>query len=123
MIPSTSAGRTWISGVISDGCGRSSKAWNSVIFAMAYRSVEESSRPCDCSQPEMAARLTWKPYMHDPTLEHFLPRVTNPALIVWGREDRIVPLECGELYRRARVRLRSVEARRHAAAAVQAEET
>ena len=29
----------------------------------------------------------------------------------------------GELYRRARVRLRSVEARRHAAAAVQAEET
>ena len=27
--------------------------------------------------------------------------MTNPALIVWGREDRIVPVECGELYRRA----------------------
>jgi pimeloyl-ACP methyl ester carboxylesterase len=50
---------------------------------------------------EMTARLTWKPYMHNPTLAHFLPRVSNRTLIVWGREDRIVPLECGEMYRRA----------------------
>jgi pimeloyl-ACP methyl ester carboxylesterase len=50
---------------------------------------------------EMSARLTWKPYMHNPRLAHFLPRVTNPALIVWGREDRIVPVECAEQYRRA----------------------
>jgi pimeloyl-ACP methyl ester carboxylesterase len=38
--------------------------------------------------------------MHDPRLSAFLPRVTNPTLIVWGREDRIVPVECGEQYRR-----------------------
>jgi pimeloyl-ACP methyl ester carboxylesterase len=49
---------------------------------------------------EMAARLTWKPYMHDPRLPHFLPRVTNRALIVWGRQDRLVPLVCGEQYRK-----------------------
>jgi pimeloyl-ACP methyl ester carboxylesterase len=49
---------------------------------------------------EMTARLTWKPYMHNPRLAHFLPRVSNPTLIVWGREDRIVPVECGEQYRR-----------------------
>jgi pimeloyl-ACP methyl ester carboxylesterase len=49
---------------------------------------------------EMAARLTWKPYMHNPRLEQFLPRVANPTLIVWGRDDRIVPVECGEQYRR-----------------------
>jgi pimeloyl-ACP methyl ester carboxylesterase len=48
---------------------------------------------------EMTARLTWKPYMHNPRLPHFLPRVTNPVLIVWGREDRIVPVVCGEQYR------------------------
>src|SRR5207245_5118773 len=48
---------------------------------------------------EMAARLTWKPYMHNPRLAHFLPRVTNPTLIVWGREDRAVPVECREQYR------------------------
>jgi pimeloyl-ACP methyl ester carboxylesterase len=49
---------------------------------------------------EMAARLTWKPYMHNPRLPHFLPRVTNRTLLVWGREDRIVPVVCGEQYRR-----------------------
>ena len=49
---------------------------------------------------EMTARLTWKPYMHSPRLPHFLPRVTNPTLVVWGREDRLVPLVCGEQYRR-----------------------
>jgi len=49
---------------------------------------------------EMAARLTWKPYMYNPRLAHFLSRVANRALIIWGREDRIVPVECGAQYRR-----------------------
>lgn len=49
---------------------------------------------------EMTARLTWKPYMFNPRLAHFLPRVTRPALIVWGREDRVVPPICGEQYQR-----------------------
>jgi pimeloyl-ACP methyl ester carboxylesterase len=49
---------------------------------------------------EMTARLTWKPYMHNPRLARFLPRVSNPTLIVWGRQDRVVPVVCGEQYRR-----------------------
>jgi pimeloyl-ACP methyl ester carboxylesterase len=49
---------------------------------------------------EMTARLAWKPYMHNPRLPHFLPRVPNAALIVWGREDRIVPVVCGAQYQR-----------------------
>lgn len=49
---------------------------------------------------EMTARLCWKPYMFNPRLPYFLPRVTRPTLIVWGREDRIIPVECGEQYQR-----------------------
>jgi pimeloyl-ACP methyl ester carboxylesterase len=49
---------------------------------------------------EMAARLTWKPYLFDPRLPRFLPRVTNQTLIVWGRQDRIIPSICGEQYHR-----------------------
>jgi pimeloyl-ACP methyl ester carboxylesterase len=49
---------------------------------------------------EMTARLTWKPYMHNPRLANFLPRVTNATLVVWGREDRIVPVICGDQYRK-----------------------
>src|SRR5581483_311771 len=49
---------------------------------------------------EMAARLIWKPYAHNPRLHHFLRRVTNPTLVVWGKQDRIVPPVCGEQYAR-----------------------
>ncbi len=49
---------------------------------------------------EMAARLTWKPYMFNPRLPRFLPRVMSPTLIVWGREDQIIPSICGEQYAR-----------------------
>jgi pimeloyl-ACP methyl ester carboxylesterase len=50
---------------------------------------------------EMAVRLGWKPYMHDPRLPALLARVRVPTCIVWGRQDRLVPLECGQLYHEA----------------------
>lgn len=49
---------------------------------------------------EMAALLTWKPYMHNPKLPFLMARVNIPTLLVWGRQDAIVPLECGEQYQR-----------------------
>ncbi len=49
-----------------------------------------------------SARLAWKPYMHNPSLTHLLKGVEGlPTLIVWGREDRIVPISAGEAYNRA----------------------
>jgi pimeloyl-ACP methyl ester carboxylesterase len=64
---------------------------------------------------EMLVRLCWKPYMHQPRLAFLLPRLQRPALLVWGREDAIVPLECGELYQRgiANARLAILEACGH----------
>ena len=50
---------------------------------------------------EMAVRVCWKPYMHDPRLANLLARVNIPTRIVWGKNDQIVPLECGELYNEA----------------------
>ena len=50
---------------------------------------------------EMAVRLCWKPYMHDPRLSTLLARVRFPTRIVWGKEDRLVPMECGHLYQEA----------------------
>jgi len=60
---------------------------------------------------ETTARLTWKPYMFNPRLSHFLPRVKTPTLIVWGRQDRIIPVVCGEQYARglANARLHVME--------------
>jgi pimeloyl-ACP methyl ester carboxylesterase len=47
---------------------------------------------------EMTFRIAWKPYMYNPSLPHLLGAVAVPALVVWGRKDRVVPLECGERY-------------------------
>jgi len=50
---------------------------------------------------EMTFRIAWKPYMYNPTLPPLLSGVQTETLIVWGRDDRIVPLGCGEQYARA----------------------
>ena len=48
---------------------------------------------------EEACRLTWRPYMHDRSLPHRLGRVKDlPSLIVWGRNDEVVPPSAGEVY-------------------------
>jgi pimeloyl-ACP methyl ester carboxylesterase len=64
---------------------------------------------------EMTFRIAWKPYMYSPTLPHLLGGVAAPALVVWGRDDRVVPLECGERYAKAlpRARLEVVEGAGH----------
>jgi len=51
---------------------------------------------------EEASRLSWRPYMHYPSLPHLLRRVKRlPTLILWGRQDGIVPLSAGEVYHEA----------------------
>jgi len=47
---------------------------------------------------EMTTRLTWKPWMFNRQLAQLLPEVDVPALVVWGGEDRVVPLACGKQY-------------------------
>ena len=55
----------------------------------------------DHANREMASRLFWKPYLHNPNLPFYLAKVRTPTLLVWGRQDAIMPVECGELYGRA----------------------
>ena len=48
------------------------------------------------------ARLGWEPYMHNPSLGYLLRGVKNlPTLLVWGREDAVVPRGCIEAYQQA----------------------
>jgi len=50
---------------------------------------------------EMTSRIAWKPYMYDQTLRYLIGGVRTPTLVVMGKEDRVVPAECGEQYRDA----------------------
>jgi len=46
-----------------------------------------------------AARVAWNPYFHNPKLPGRLHRVTMPALVIWGRNDGLIPLAHGERWR------------------------
>ncbi len=59
-----------------------------------YGGVRESGRM-------MSVRMCYRPYMFDPSLEAMLGKIDVPTLVVWGQDDRLVPGECGELFRAA----------------------
>ncbi|MGH8667991.1 MAG: alpha/beta fold hydrolase [Burkholderiales bacterium] len=46
------------------------------------------------------ARLAWEPRLHDPFLPKWLHRIDVPVKIVWGKEDRILPVAFLEEYKR-----------------------
>lgn len=50
---------------------------------------------------EAAARLTWKPFMHNPALRRWLHRIALPTLVLWGESDRIVRPDYGRAFQQA----------------------
>ncbi len=46
-----------------------------------------------------AARLAWEPRLHDPFLHKWLHRVTVPVKIVWGENDRILPVAYAQAFK------------------------
>jgi pimeloyl-ACP methyl ester carboxylesterase len=47
---------------------------------------------------EMCFRIAWKPYMYSQTLPYLLGGVRAPALVVWGEDDKVVPMSAGKHY-------------------------
>jgi pimeloyl-ACP methyl ester carboxylesterase len=47
---------------------------------------------------EMAVRVAWKPHMFNQALPHLLGHVETPTLVVFGGEDKVVPISCGQRY-------------------------
>jgi pimeloyl-ACP methyl ester carboxylesterase len=60
----------------------------------AYGGPREAGR-------SMSMRMCYRPYMYSPALPSLLPGIRTPALIVWGAEDRIIPVECGRQFQTA----------------------
>jgi pimeloyl-ACP methyl ester carboxylesterase len=69
--------------------------------ALFKRKLSPEERETRVRNQESSVRYCWKPYMYERSLPHLLPRLQIPTLVVWGQEDRLIPVECGELYRQA----------------------
>jgi len=46
------------------------------------------------------ARLAWEPRLHDPHLPKWLHRIDVPVKIIWGAQDRILPVEISKELKR-----------------------
>jgi pimeloyl-ACP methyl ester carboxylesterase len=47
-----------------------------------------------------SARLGWEPRLHDPFLPKWLHRIDVPTKVMWGREDRILPVAYVETFKK-----------------------
>ncbi|MBP85898.1 MAG: alpha/beta hydrolase [Planctomycetaceae bacterium] len=47
---------------------------------------------------EATAKVGRNPYLHDPKLPRHLHRIRCPVQIIWGRNDKLIPLAHGEYY-------------------------
>ena len=57
---------------------------------------------------EMCFRIAWKPYMYSQTLPNLLQSMQAETLVVWGEQDRIVPISACEAYMAALPNARQV---------------
>jgi pimeloyl-ACP methyl ester carboxylesterase len=69
--------------------------------ALVNRPLTPEEQEVQWRNREMTSRLCWKPYFHNPKLPAYLRGVKTPTLIVWGKQDAIIPVNCGELYQQA----------------------
>lgn len=74
---------------------------NPTAFSEIYGEVSTDQLEAWDIAREMSFRIAWKPYMYSQTLPHLLGGVRTPTLIVWGDDDRHVPLSAGEAYAKA----------------------
>lgn len=55
-----------------------------------YAALDDAAAEDIARDREAAVLYGWKPYMHNPSLVHWLHRVKVPSLVIWGQQDRVV---------------------------------
>jgi pimeloyl-ACP methyl ester carboxylesterase len=74
---------------------------NSPIAQMLVMPIEMMPEPLMMLQykaAEAAARVLWRPYLCNPKLRGRLHRIQSPALVLHGKQDRLVPLQIARAY-------------------------
>jgi pimeloyl-ACP methyl ester carboxylesterase len=61
-----------------------------------YGALDDAAAEEVARDREAAVLYGWRPYMHNPSLTHWLHRIKIPTLVLWGDQDRIVAPAYGE---------------------------
>ena len=71
-----------------------------VAEAVIARALAPEMEDVNLKNRTTTARLAWQPRAHDPHLPKWLHRIDVPVKLIWGREDRILPVGFVDEYRR-----------------------
>ena len=76
-----------------------------VFYNQAYADIALQLQPTEQQIDTMlknrftATKLGWQPRWFDPDLEKWLHRIKLPALVIWGKEDKVMPAAYAALWR------------------------
>lgn len=65
------------------------------IFSIAD---DQASLETELKNAYAGARLAWQPRFHNPELQRWLHRIRIPVQIIWGEQDKLLPLEIAEIW-------------------------
>ncbi len=80
-----------------------------LLFFDPHGPAVEQAMPTSVNDPRMlnwlrareaTARVGWNPYLHNPRLPRHLHRVRCPVALLWGDQDRLIPVQHGEYFAR-----------------------
>lgn len=55
-----------------------------------YATIDDAALEEVARDREAAVLYGWRPFMHNPSLVHWLHRANVPSLVIWGERDRVV---------------------------------
>ena len=67
-------------------------------WAMDYDAMSDDALVAHARNRDALCLYAWHPYMHNPQLKRWLPRITVPTLVLWGGSDGVVTPDYGRAY-------------------------
>jgi len=67
-------------------------------FAPDYDAMEDDALVAHARNRDALCLYAWHPYMHNPQLKRWLPRIAVPTLVLWGASDGVVTPAYGRAY-------------------------
>ena len=74
------------------------RTWHDPANAPDFNAMSDEALVIRHRNWESLSLYGWHPYMHNPRLAYWLPRITVPTQIIWGASDQIVKPSYGQAY-------------------------
>jgi pimeloyl-ACP methyl ester carboxylesterase len=74
------------------------RTWHDPANAPDFNMMSDDALVMRHRNWESLSLYAWHPYMHNPRLAFWLPRITVPVQVLWGSSDRIVRPDYGQAF-------------------------